>query len=113
MCKIPSMGLSAGSRKAKRKSKPSKSKVRKPRRGQPGDRMPLAFQEMFREQRRKRKISQTEVGLKVGISQKHVSLIEKGKITPRYDTLRRLLQAVGLDLAIIPYRHRGRNRKVC
>ncbi|MBF2734888.1 MAG: hypothetical protein ISN26_02190 [Betaproteobacteria bacterium AqS2] len=35
-------------------------------------------------------------------------MIEKGKITPRYDTMRKLLNALGMDLIIIPIKLRGK-----
>ena len=74
--------------------------------------MPLNIQKMIRDSRHDRNLSQVELGEQVALSQKHVSLIEKGKITPRYDTMRKLLNALGMDLVIIPTKMRGKVKRL-
>ena len=83
-------------------------KTRLSRRGAPGNRLPLPIQKMIRDQRHAKNLSQVSLGERVDLSQKHISLIEKGKITPRYDTMRKVLNALGMDLIIIPIKLRGK-----
>lgn len=46
--------------------------------------------------------SQRELGQKAGLSQRHISGIETGKIVPRYHTLLEILRVLDRDLALIP-----------
>jgi transcriptional regulator with XRE-family HTH domain len=46
--------------------------------------------------------SQRELASKVGLPQVHISAIETGKVTPRFDTLLGLVRVLGFDLMLIP-----------
>lgn len=52
--------------------------------------------------RKRRHLTQKELGARVGLSQKHVSEIENGKISPRYDTVLELFRVLDLDLVVVP-----------
>ena len=53
-----------------------------------------------RDARRTLKLSQTELGLRVGLTQVTVSRIERGAGRATLDTLLRVLAALGLELAL-------------
>ena len=53
-------------------------------------------------ERNKRGWSQAELGRRVGLPQAHISGIETGKITPRFDTLLDLVRVLDHDLLTIP-----------
>ena len=46
--------------------------------------------------------SQRELAGKVGLPQVHISAIETGKVTPRFDTLLDLVRVLGYDLLLVP-----------
>lgn len=46
--------------------------------------------------------SQRELAAKVGLPQVHISAIETGKVTPRFDTLVNLVRVLGFDLILVP-----------
>jgi transcriptional regulator with XRE-family HTH domain len=46
--------------------------------------------------------SQLALGERVGLAQRHISGIETGKITPRYDTLLEVLRVLDRDLVLVP-----------
>jgi transcriptional regulator with XRE-family HTH domain len=46
--------------------------------------------------------SQRELAGKVGLPQAHISAIETGKVTPRFDTLLDLVRVLGFDLLLVP-----------
>lgn len=52
--------------------------------------------------RRQRGWSQVELGRQVGLPQVHISGIETGKVTPRYNTLLDLVRVLGHDLLLVP-----------
>src|SRR5580658_3045724 len=52
--------------------------------------------------RRARHWSQRDLAAKVGLPQVHISAIETGKVTPRYDTLLELVRVLGHDLLLVP-----------
>jgi len=54
--------------------------------------------------RKRKNLTQKELGARIGLSQKHVSEIENGKIAPRYDTVLELLRVLDLDLVVAPKR---------
>ena len=56
----------------------------------------------IRTARKNRGWSQSATAAQVGLTQKHVSMIESGKIMPRFDTLLDLIRALDLDLVIVP-----------
>jgi len=49
-----------------------------------------------------RKFTQKDLSLLSGISQQHISLLEQGKVGIELSTLRKLLDALGHELAFIP-----------
>lgn len=60
------------------------------------------------EARRRHGLSQASLARRAGTSQRHVSRIERGEVSPSVDTLRRLLQVMGeeLRLTAVPAAHR-------
>lgn len=52
--------------------------------------------------RRGRKWSQLELGRRIGLPQVHISAIESGKVTPRFNTLLDLVRVLDFDLLLIP-----------
>jgi len=52
--------------------------------------------------REKRGWSQRELASRVGLTQKHISSIESGKVVPRYDTLLELVRILDWDLLMVP-----------
>ncbi len=54
---------------------------------------------LLREARRSRRLSQLELSLRVGISQRHVSFVETGRSKPSRETLVAWLQELGMPLA--------------
>lgn len=57
-----------------------------------------AVGERLRSAREHRGLTQTELGRRVGIDQAIISKLERGKHTPRLDTLRRLADGLGLSV---------------
>ncbi len=56
----------------------------------------------LREERKKKGLNQTELGMLVGIDQTTISKVEQGKPGTRLDTLFRLLSALDLELMLQP-----------
>src|SRR5579872_6777587 len=52
--------------------------------------------------RRARGWSQRELANKVGLPQVHISAIETGKVSPRFNTLIDLVRILGYDLLLVP-----------
>jgi transcriptional regulator with XRE-family HTH domain len=52
--------------------------------------------------RHKKGWSQAELGRRVGLPQMHISAIETGKVTPRFDTLLEVARALDQDLLLVP-----------
>ncbi len=52
--------------------------------------------------RRARNWSQLELGRRIGLPQVHISAIESGKVTPRFNTLLDLVRILDFDLLLIP-----------
>lgn len=52
--------------------------------------------------RRASRLSQRDLATKVGLPQVHISAIETGKVTPRFDTLVDLVRVLGFDLMLVP-----------
>ena len=46
--------------------------------------------------------TQAELGKRVGLPQEHISVIETGKIVPRFDTLLEIVRILGRDLLLVP-----------
>ena len=66
------------------------------------NRLPENIRREIRSARRDRGWSQLELGRRAGLTQRHVSGIETGRIVPRYDTLLELLRVLDRDLALVP-----------
>ena len=66
------------------------------------NRLPENVRREIRNARRDRGWSQLELGRRAGLTQRHVSGIETGRIVPRYDTLIDLLRVLDRDLALVP-----------
>ena len=60
--------------------------------------------------RRKANFSQRELARRAGTTQATISRVEEGLISPRFDTLERLLDACGFELQAIPRRGEGVDR---
>lgn len=60
--------------------------------------------------RKKANLSQRELARRAGTTQATISRIEDGLISPRVDTLERLLEACGFQLEAIPRRGEGVDR---
>lgn len=60
--------------------------------------------------RRKSNLSQRELGRRAGATQATISRIEDDLVSPRFDTLERLLDACGFQLQAIPRRGVGVDR---
>lgn len=65
-------------------------------------RLPEGLRAEIREARLAKGLTQLQLGERIGLSQKHVSSIETGKIVPRVDTLLDLLRVLNLDLIVVP-----------
>lgn len=63
---------------------------------------PQSLGEALRAARKKKGMSQLEVGKSVGIDQPSISKIERGESSARVDTLFRLLAALDMELVIQP-----------
>jgi DNA-binding XRE family transcriptional regulator len=46
--------------------------------------------------------TQAELGRRVGVPQEHMSVIETGKVVPRFDTLLEIVRVLGRDLLLVP-----------
>jgi transcriptional regulator with XRE-family HTH domain len=57
---------------------------------------------MLRSARRQAGLTQRELAARAGVPQTTVGRVEAGLITPRVDTLERLLRATGQELSVTP-----------
>ena len=64
--------------------------------------LPLEMRLSLKEARKKRGWSQRDLVSRIGLTQRHVSGIESGKIVPRYDTLLELVRILDHDLLMVP-----------
>lgn len=55
---------------------------------------------MLREARTRHRVSQVSLARRAGTSQRHISRIERGEVSPSVDTLARLLAMVGEELRL-------------
>src|SRR5712692_75463 len=65
---------------------------------------------ILRYARRKVNLSQRELGRRAGVTQATISRIEDGLISPRFDTMERLLDVCGFQLQATPRRGEGVDR---
>ena len=63
---------------------------------------PKALGVLLRDLRKQKALTQTELGRKVGLDQKKVSLMENGNPNMRVDSLFRLLSALDYGLIVAP-----------
>ena len=64
--------------------------------------LPSDVRQQLTDTRKRKNLSQKALGELVGLSQKHVSEIENGKIAPRYDTVLELFRVLDLDMMVVP-----------
>ena len=64
--------------------------------------LPHPIRSAIRTARKDRGWSQSAIAARAGLTQKHVSQIESGKIMPRFDTLLEVVRVLDLDLVIVP-----------
>ena len=64
--------------------------------------LPEAMRLQLKQAREKRGWSQLELGRRVGLPQMHISKIETGKTSPRFDTLLDLVRVLDHDLLLVP-----------
>ncbi len=60
------------------------------------------FRQALVSARRRKTLSQAQLGKLVGLPQAHISGIESGRIVPRYDTLLELVRVLDYDLVLVP-----------
>lgn len=65
-------------------------------------RLPYDLRGALKEARKQRTWTQRQLASRLGLTQKHISGIESGKIVPRYDTLLELVRALDRDLLMVP-----------
>ncbi len=58
----------------------------------------MTLDEVLRRARLEARLSQRELAQKAGVTQATVARIERGQISPRYETVVRLLRACGVEL---------------
>ena len=64
--------------------------------------LPEEMRRSLKEARAKRRWSQRDLSSRIGLTQRHVSGIESGKIVPRYDTILELVRILDHDLLMVP-----------
>ena len=64
--------------------------------------LPEDMRRALKQAREKHGWSQRNLASRVGLTQKHISGIESGKIVPRYDTLLELVRILDWDLMMVP-----------
>ena len=64
--------------------------------------LPLEMRLSLKEARKKRGWTQRDLVSRIGLTQRHVSGIESGKIVPRYDTILELVRILDHDLLMVP-----------
>ena len=64
--------------------------------------LPEDMRRTLKEAREKRGWSQRDLASRLGLTQRHISGIESGKIVPRYDTLLELVRILDRDLLMVP-----------
>ena len=64
--------------------------------------LPVDLREKLKEARISRGWGQRELGGKIGLPQPHISAIESGEVTPRFDTLLDIVRVLELDLLLVP-----------
>lgn len=65
----------------------------------------------IKKERIQQKVTMEELSLKSGVSQKHISNIENGKAVPTVETLEKLTQVLGFDIALHLKVHKAAREK--
>ena len=64
--------------------------------------LPQKLRIAIRQARKAQGRSQSDIARDAGLTQKHVSNIETGKIVPRFDTLLEIVWSLNYDLILVP-----------
>jgi transcriptional regulator with XRE-family HTH domain len=64
--------------------------------------LPMGLRRSLHESRMKLGWSQRDLASRIGLTQRHISGIESGKIVPRHDTLLELVRGLDHDLLMVP-----------
>ena len=64
--------------------------------------LPADFREEIRKARIKRGWGQRELGIRAGLPQPHISAIESGGVSPRFDTLIDIVRILDMDVVLVP-----------
>lgn len=64
--------------------------------------LPSEMRRALIEARKKRGWRQKDLASRLDVGQRHISLIESGKIVPRYDTLLEIVRTLDRDLIMVP-----------
>jgi len=64
--------------------------------------LPVEMRRSLKEARKKRGWTQRDLVSRIGLTQRHISGIESGKIVPRYDTILELVRILDYDLLTVP-----------
>ena len=64
--------------------------------------LPEVMRKELIEARRALGWTQAELGTRAGLPQEHISLIETGKIVPRFDTILEIVRVLDYDLLLVP-----------
>ena len=64
--------------------------------------LPVDLRLSLKEARKKRGWTQRDLVGRIGLTQRHISGIESGKIVPRYDTTLELVRVLDHDLLMVP-----------
>jgi HTH-type transcriptional regulator / antitoxin HipB len=64
--------------------------------------LPVEMRHSLKEARKKRGWTQRDLVSRIGLTQRHISGIESGKIVPRYDTILELVRILDHDLLMVP-----------
>ena len=62
----------------------------------------LALSEALSERRKRSNLTQAQLAKRAGVPQSHIANIEKGKMTPRLDTLDKILKALFCNMLVVP-----------
>jgi len=66
--------------------------------------LPADFREELKKARVKRGWGQRELGIRAGLPQPHISAIESGGVSPRFDTLIDIVRILDMDIVLVPRR---------
>jgi len=64
--------------------------------------LPSDFRKELKKARMKRGWGQRELGIRAGLPQPHISAIESGAVTPRFNTLLDIVRILDFDLVLVP-----------